>query len=380
MAGASLLRSATHWRGVGCDLVRRAGRWWLREFLALFPARAADWLMDRGCKRLVLSAHDDGVAFELSTEGRRPLASVRISLADYSADLIDGFLQAQRLGRRDVSVGVRLRAEHVFARTLLLPIETERTLGTVLASDLLAKTPLRLDDVYHDHSARRAGNTLHVRHWVVKRAFVGNMAEALGLQLSEVAFVEAPGTADEPDPHVRLQRAPGGDGHWARRTLVALSASACLLALLAVGLKYRAQQQTLAALAVELKVARAKAQRVRTVMDQLQAERAALLKLRASKQAPNLLDIWEEVTRVLPSHAWLTEMRLSELSPGGDLQVVISGLSPAAASLVGLVDRSPLFRDAALIAPVSLDVTEGKERFAIQARLKPADPLRTAAR
>ena len=125
---------------------------------------------------------------------------------------------------------------------------------------------------------------------------------------------------------------------------------------------------------------RVKAQRVRAMLDKLEAERAGVMRLRSQKNAPGVLDAWEEVTRVLPSHSWLTELRLTDLPGAQEQQLVITGVSPAAASLVGLIDRSALFREAALTAPISIDPTEGKERFAIQAKLRTLDPLKTAAR
>ena len=121
--------------------------------------------------------------------------------------------------------------------------------------------------------------------------------------------------------------------------------SACALAVLTVGLRYQRQQRVLDTLAVELDTTRSKAQRVRASLDKLGANHANLSRLRVQKRdAPSLLDIWEEVTRVLPSHSWLTELRLSDVSPGKEQQIVITGLSPVAASLVGLLDRSPMFR------------------------------------
>jgi len=52
-------------------------------------------------------------------------------------------------------------------RQLLLPRQVERTLRTVLAQDLLGKTPFREDHIFHDHIAQRAGDKLHVRQWML---------------------------------------------------------------------------------------------------------------------------------------------------------------------------------------------------------------------
>jgi general secretion pathway protein L len=43
---------------------------------------------------------------------------------------------------------------------------------------------------------------------------------------------------------------------------------------------------------------------------------------------------------------------------------------------VGLVDRSTLFADASLTAPIALDPLEERERFALQAKLKRPDQPR----
>ena len=91
-----------------------------------------------------------------------------------------------------------------------------------------------------------------------------------------------------------------------------------------------------------------------------------------------MLEVWEEATRILPPHSWLSELRLSETAERR--QVVMSGFSAAAARLVGLIDASAIFTDAALAGPIAVDPAEGKERFIIQAHVKgPAKP-RTAAR
>lgn len=379
-AATSLTWSPRNWAVVGAEHLGSAGRWWLRGFLALFPAGIAEWLVDRGSKRLVLSADQDMVRLELLTERRRLLAAARAEQDDTPA-AIAGFLRTHKLSRADVAIGIRLPSECLFERRLLLPLETQRTLDAVVAHDLLAKTPFRADDIHHDHVAVRSGDKLCIQQWIVRRQIVSDAVEALGLDRGDLGFVETVSENDDPPPCVRLHGLPYDHGRWLRRGLIALAATACALAALAAGLRYHHQQRALDFLAIELSATRAKAQRVRSALDKLEAERASVLRVRSHKRdGPSYLDIWEEVTRTLPSHSWLTELRLSEGSPGKEQQIVMTGFSTAAASLVGLLERSPLLGDAALTAPISVDPLEGKERFAIQARLKTLDPLKTAAR
>ena len=56
------------------------------------------------------------------------------------------------------------------------------------------------------------------------------------------------------------------------------------------------------------------------------------------------------------------------------------GFSSAAPSLVTILDGSTLFFDAALTSPVVFDATEGRERFALQAKVKSSGAFSEAAR
>jgi general secretion pathway protein L len=152
-----------------------------------------------------------------------------------------------------------------------------------------------------------------------------------------------------------------------------------VLGLLAAGLTYWRQAAVLDELDAKIAAARGKAQQVRAAIDKLEQKQATLLRLRTRKaEEPGLLDAWEEATRVLPSHSWLTELRLSETSD--KRQISMSGFSAAAASLVGMIDQSPYFADTALTSPIALDSVEQRERFALQAKLKRPEPVRRASR
>jgi general secretion pathway protein L len=156
---------------------------------------------------------------------------------------------------------------------------------------------------------------------------------------------------------------------WVARISIGLVATALLLALWALGARYHRQQLALDTVRAEVAAAAAKAKGVQDVIDKLRQEQALLLRLRARRNEPGLADIWEEATRILPAHTWLSELRLSDASEGR--QVVITGFSAAAATLVGLLDRSTVFAEASLVGPITVDASEGKERFIIQMKLKP---------
>jgi general secretion pathway protein L len=383
MAWHSLTIRVGQWGTKLADPLRRLGQWWLAEVLALFPARVSGWLTDRGSRTLLLAADADVVVLHLLGDRRRPLASARIGRAEFAPEAIDAFLRSHRLQRQHVRLGAHLPAGRIFARQLVLPVETRRSLETVVVQDLINKTPFHLEDIYHDHVARRRDGKILVSQWVVRRTFVADVAQSLGLDIGDLAFIESErdSSSDAPWPMLRLTRTPTGRDRWPRTAVLTLAATATLLAVAALWLTYARQQSVLDKLAGEMTAARVKAQSVRAAMDKLKAEWASVAQVQSRKRdTPGVLDVWDEVTRVLPSHSWLTELRITDAPGSKDRQVVITGFSAAAATLVGLVEKSALFRDAALTAPISLDQTENKERFAIQAAISKQDQIERASR
>jgi general secretion pathway protein L len=255
----------------------------------------------------------------------------------------------------------------------MLPPEAVGSMAEIVARDLAAKTPFRLADIYHDYQFRRGDAKVAVWQWVVRREFVENAAQSAGLSISDIAFVESEGdgTGSAPTPMVMLRQDRGERQTWLSKTLYGLAAGTAVLAAVGCAHKYWRQQQILDMLNAELTTARGQAQRVRAAMDKLDQMQSAIVRLRRQKRdAPGLLDVWEEVSKILPAHSWLTELRLAEIAQKQDQLIVMTGLATAAAELVATVDNSPLFVDAARTARIALDSTEQRERFTLQAKLQ----------
>jgi general secretion pathway protein L len=363
------------------DLLRRLGGFWLREFLALFPARVAQWLVGSGGASIVLASEADEIVLRLLGEDGKESAAQRLARVAYEPAAVERFLQEHKLKRAETTLGVRLSRSQVFCRSLTLPREAMGSLERIVEQDLAAKTPFRRDEVYCGCATARSGtDKVVVRQWVVRRDVVEAAVAALALEFDSVAFVDTEADADAAAaPRIRLRADRTDHGRWVARAVAGLAASAVALGLLAGGLTYWRQATVLDELDGQVAAARAKAQQLRTAIDKLEQKQAMLLRLRTRKaEEPGLLDAWEEATRVLPSHSWLTELRLSETSD--KRQIAMTGFSAAAASLVGMIDQSPYFTDTALTAPISLDGAEQRERFALQAKLKRPEPMRRASR
>jgi len=365
--------------------LRRFQRWWLKEFLDLFPEQVVEFLMGRRQMSLVLGSHDQTVALELLSGSRNPIGSERCALsADVWAN-VDRFLKMHGVGRRDIELGVRLPAENVFCRQLRLPVEAAEAVDAIVAQDLARNTPFKPADIYCDHVVLDRGETgekLIIWQWVIQRKYVEQALLSLGLEIGAIAFIVFDATVPgHPEPLISLRSRVRASKSWWHRVVMGLGACAFGLALLAGGLKYWNQQVALDRLDMDTASTGKKAQHVRALVDQLREQNSALLRLRLQRSvAPRLMDLWQEATRVLPSHAWLTEFRLVEVTGKREGQVALFGFSSAAPSLVGLVDGSSLFSDAALMAPIAFDASEGRERFALQAKVRQPDAFKEAAR
>jgi general secretion pathway protein L len=355
------------------QLIARFGHWWLREFLALFPERAAQWLTGSGRITLLLAQDEAFVELRLRANGDAQFDSMRVARHEYTTASIDDFLRHNKLTRSDVTIAVALRPEQFFARKLVLPLQAANAVDGIVARDLVEKTPFRLAEIYYDYAIVKEADKHIVTQQLVKRDSVEAAAIAFGIEVSVIGFLDAAMQREDaaPEPAIRIQRDRSDRTFWTRRAALAFAGSAVLLALMAGGIDYWRQQSALDALGPQIAKTRQQAQEVRDAFTKLEHRQNSFGHLLARKRhAPALLDIWDEVTRLVPSDSWLTELHVTDASPSQDYRLVVSGFSTAAAKLVVTFDRSPLFREAALTTAIALDPTEQRERFALQAMVR----------
>jgi general secretion pathway protein L len=352
------------------QLIARFGRWWLREFLALFPERIAQWLMGFGKIALVLAQDEAFVELRLRASGGAQHESMRIARDEYTAASVDNYLLRNGLARADVTIAIALRPEQFFKRTLVLPLQAANAVEGIVARDLAEKTPFRLADIHYDYAIVRDADKLIVTQQLVKRDSVEAAALAFGIDIADIGFLDATTQREETAqaPAITLHRDRSDRTSLAYHTALALAGSAVVLALIAGGIDYWRQQSALDALGPQIAKMRPQAQEVRDAFAKLQHRQSSFGHLLARKQrGPALLDVWDEATRLIPDDSWLTEFHMTGASPLQDYRLAVSGFSAAAAKLVVVFDRSPLFREAALTAAIALDANEQRERFALQA-------------
>jgi general secretion pathway protein L len=88
---------------------------------------------------------------------------------------------------------------------------------------------------------------------------------------------------------------------------------------------------------------------------------------------PSTVIVYEELSRILPDDAYLTELRIQ----GDKAQIV--GVARDAPDLIRLIEQSPHFKAATFFAPTTRARSESGQHFFIEAQIQPVFPSTGAA-
>ena len=365
--------------GIG-RAARAFADWYAREARGILPRWLAGWLTDSGGARLVIGTRampETGAqtATLTSYRGQRRLSQQHFDINtrganDQSGPALASVIASVRASKGEIAL--EIAAGRCLTRVFDIPREAVRNLEAVLAADIARRTPFAPADVVHGYVAAPVDGQpakLTVTHMILRRDLASADAERLGLTLEHIdALIPVGPTGMRVGPSIRLTP-PLTRPRWPGRLALALMIAG--IALLATGLvdtlgRLEAER---AHIEGEISVAAAKAKTVREQIEGASGESALLAALTAEKAAqPGLMEVWEELSRLLPDGTWITEARLTEDKPG-ERMVTIAGYSDGATALVGLLARSPVLAEPALTAAITPDATEGKDRFALQARI-----------
>jgi general secretion pathway protein L len=148
---------------------------------------------------------------------------------------------------------------------------------------------------------------------------------------------------------------------WSERLVTASVILFLLTALLTFGHIYYRYVQADEMLMAQVDEKQKAALEVRKLLDRRERDIAVVEAARKSKaQAVPVVRVWEELTRVLPDTAWITDFSLN-----GD-SLSFSGSAVSAAELISILDASPLFADPSFTSPVVRVPGQVGERFAIK--------------
>ena len=339
-------------------------QWWLTGLHETVPQAWLAWIRGETIPRLMIRRDRDVVVCNLiATDISKEM---RHSLHDFGLVRLEEWLSECNLTLKQVSVGVAVDRELFFVREFTLPAAAVPALPTILEQDLLRRTPFQLADVWHGatQGIRGVGEVLTAQHWIIRKDRAGQALTELGLCATDVDFLAANDAEDNCVPVIWYREAMHEDPAWARRAIKLLAITAFGTMLLALAAFEYTQFSVSREIARSLSEARELAQAgdSRTGINQ----KAILF---AMKSDVSVLEIWNELSRVLPDQTFLTESRIA------DRRITISGFSTDAAGLVRMIDQSPLFTGAILATGITPDATEHKDRFSITFKVRGAQTI-----
>lgn len=347
--------------------------WWLNELWGIVPPPVRRLFADAE-PHLVLCQVEAG--FQIDAEGA---SRARLDAAGTPTGAPTVLSRAQAMSRlaeiaeagTAAAAGIRLPLSQCFARRVELPRAARKDVRQILNLDLERATPFRLKDVYtayviYDEAGPKG--KLRLRQLVAKRELVDPLIADVKAAGLDVAFVDC--WHDTPSSGLSanflVPNAPTEAGAERLVTLPrALAALALLLIVSTIVLTLSRYATALAEVQAQTARMRTQAAAVRSVLERSDTAVADLgrLKQLRLKQIP-AIEVVEEMSRLLPDSVWLADLRIE-----GDT-LDISGLAKSGAALPPLIERSDIFADAALTAPLTLDQREDKERFSLRVRIR----------
>jgi general secretion pathway protein L len=336
-------------------------RWWLTGLRETIPQTWLTWIHGENIPQLVIRLDGDVVIGSLITiDATREL---RTSQRDFELSHLEDWLKEFRLDIDQVSVGAVVNPELFFVRNLTLPAAAVTALPRILEQDLLRRTPFQLVDIWHGatEASRDPGDVLTMRHWIVRKDRAETALKVMGLRTDDVDFLAVNDPTGNYIPVIRYRETMHEDPTWAKRAIKLLSVTA-LSAMLLTLAAFECIQQSIA---TETETSLAAAQElVRANGGRGDFDKRALLF--AMKSDASVLAIWEELSKILPDHTFLTESQIS----GG--RITITGFSADAARLIRLIDQSVLFTGAILSTGITPNAAEQKDHFTITFRTRNA--------
>jgi general secretion pathway protein L len=345
--------------------------WEREQCRALLPPAAAAWLTGRGVREAVIKAG----ASELVLSGDAAGQEVRIAGVEIAETSLDAALARRGLSRRSLAIVLELPARAFLIRRIDVPTAALGHLQQMVQSEIERRTPFRRDEILTGwrvapHEAKGKARAVLA---LLRRDLIAPALESAGVVLGDLAAIRADSrpAGSSWTPAIAI-KADGETRSAFARAALAMMALAAVLAAAGLGAIFWRQSAEAEALDAQIADMSARAAHVRQIADHAAKESRLLATLRETRlRNPPLTDVWEEISRLTPDSAYLTDFHMNE-SKSGERSVDLVGFAQSAVGLPLLFDQSRYFSEAALTAPITSDPKEKRESFSL--RLKARAP------
>ncbi len=301
-----------------------------------------------------------------------PLATLERNasgIAQYKALLA----KDERLAKADLIL--RLTGQEAIQKELALPAAVKENLFQVVSYELDRYTPFKAEQVYFAVKSLE-GET---EPGQIRVILVLTPKETLDVLYEDIrAMGMSPLFVDyEASPNDLEQRYDGYNllpeglrektANAPRLIYTALIAAVFLLLGAVMVMPVLFEYKSVNALQKKIDAIEKDAKGVKALQKEIDAMIDETRQLIAEKSAaPAVVDMLNTLSTLMKDDTWLTYAQYSD----GHMQ--IQGQSPAASTLIGVLEDSELFANARFVSPVTQDKTSGRERFQITVDVTPA--------
>jgi general secretion pathway protein L len=345
--------------------LREFWAWWSGELFELLPANLQKVIAQRQ-QKLYVEVVDDQLLMSL---GNHAAQQEVLRLPVDTADTEDADIP------RDVQQTLLLLPDNkVLSRHISLPVAAEENLREVLEFEMDLHTPFTASQVYYDYTIIGRDDppqTLTVDLVYAPRDAVESLAEratALGLQTDIVTCRRRDNNNLQPVNLLpeRMRRARRID---VKSLNLALTVLLAVLLVVAITIPIVQKNRAIEEIEAQVQAAAAEAREgseLRQNLEKMADASRFLIEKKATKTL--VVELIDEVSRLLPDHTWISRMDLSN----GQLQ--LQGQSSVSDSLIATIESSPRFENARFRSPVVQIAGTDKDRFHISADIVEVQP------
>ena len=338
--------------------LRKFWAWWSGELFELLPQGMQKAISQRQ-QKLYVEVDNDELLLSLGS----PVAQQEVLRLPIDAE-DDEDADVPREVQQTLLL---LPGNTVLAKRVSLPAAAEENLREVLGFEMDLHTPFKVSDVYYDYTIvgrDSARQTVTVDLVYAPKDAVEALAEratSLGLKTDIVTCRRRDNNNLQPVNLLpqELRRTRRID---VKSLNLALTALLAVLLVAAITIPIVQKNRAIDALEQQVQAAAAAAREGAALRQDLEKMADASQFLIEKKAADVMVvEIIEEVSRILPDHTWIGRLDLT----GTELQ--IQGQSSASSSLIKLIESSPWFENARFSSPVVQITGTDSDRIHISA-------------
>lgn len=340
-------------------------RWWRRELSFLVPEKIKQLVSDRQGFIIISPEGGQFTLTYLYKQHYEALATIErneAGIAHFKSLLAND----ERLAKADVVL--RLTNGHAIQKELALPAAAKENLVQVLAYELDRYTPFKADQVYFSvkplEGVNEAGQ-IRVMLILTPRESLDGFYEdikALGLSPLLADYQGLANDLEDGDDYYNLlpEKLRQKTANTPRLINLALITSVFLLlgAVLVMPLWF--EYRTVNALEQKIGAIEKEAKKIKALQQEIDAEIDETRKLLDVKSStPAVIVMLDKLSELIKDDTWLAYLQYSD----GHLQ--LQGESPAASTLISVLEAADLFANARFVSPVTQDNVSKLERFQI---------------